>query len=802
MIACNTLDDYLSKYGELLGKQAQDLLNPLHVPGRDPVLDFKKYLRKPLPAQGQVITGAVKGLRQQNAVFVVGEQGSGKTLMASVTFHELARGRPYRALVFCPPQLVDKWKREILDTIPKACVTVIGHSKQLARMGRKSRPARAEWFVIGRDKCKLDSDWKGAAWDRTYGLKHEGKDSPVRCPGCGGRIMDKTGNISLSLADLKRRKRKCTLLKPRAGDGKLVPCGEMLWSKYGRQNGGLDRFSPAIYIHKRMKGFFDYLVIDEAHEERSDSSIQGEAMGSLLAACRKALLLTGTILGGYAHHIRALVLRAAPQSLLEEGLHWNNPTKFNRRYGCMETIVTETSKETASSHRYGRGTKSVTKFAKAKPGIMPQLFGRHLLGKACYLGLDQISNSLPRFREFVRPEPDENDFFGGAVDMDEEVAEEYARIEKRLREANADLIRNNDRRLLAAMLQCLLAYPDYPYDWETIGYHDTYQDPETGEIKKRFIPVVQPKNLSPAIVRPKERRLIDICRREVAAGRQTWVFVQYTKKRPVLYRLEKVLMEAGFKVKVLDADDVPAEKREAWIEKNAPGIDVMISHPKPVQTGLDLFSKKGTHNFPTIVFYETGYDTFVLRQASRRAWRIGQKVACKVYYNYYESTAQAAAMTLMGKKIQAALALDGKFSVDGLVAMSGDEASMQMALAKALDEYMPGDATKNWGAVADFSGGEDFVTEPVAEPEPVAKPKKAKRTVGLSQAKRIQAQHYHNGSPENRGIGDAAADETSVVPPKPTDDDDDWMMLSPQIKRPVKKVSARQAILALLLKSA
>src|SRR5687767_10878988 len=167
MIACNTLDEYLSKYGELLGKQAQDLLNPLHVPGRDPVPDFKQYLRKPLPAQGQVITGAVKALRRTNSIFKVGEQGSGKTLMAAITFHELAAGRPYRTLVFCPPQLVDKWRREILDTIPKAVVTMIGHGRQLARMDRKSRPTKAEWFVIGRDRCKLDSDWKGAAWDRT-----------------------------------------------------------------------------------------------------------------------------------------------------------------------------------------------------------------------------------------------------------------------------------------------------------------------------------------------------------------------------------------------------------------------------------------------------------------------------------------------------------------------------------------------------------------------------------------------------------------------------------------------------------
>ena len=35
-------------------------------------------------------------------------------------------------------------------------------------------------------------------------------------------------------------------------------------------------------------------------------------------------------------------------------------------------------------------------------------------------------------------------------------------------------------------------------------------------------------------------------------------------------------------------------------------------------------------------FYETGYDLFTLRQASRSAWRIGQKRPCRVYYLYYQ----------------------------------------------------------------------------------------------------------------------------------------------------------------------
>ena len=47
-------------------------------------------------------------------------------------------------------------------------------------------------------------------------------------------------------------------------------------------------------------------------------------------------------------------------------------------------------------------------------------------------------------------------------------------------------------------------------------------------------------------------------------------------------------------------------------------------------------------------FYETGYSIFVLRQASRRSWRIGEKEAVKVEFLYYEDTVQASCLRLMG----------------------------------------------------------------------------------------------------------------------------------------------------------
>jgi hypothetical protein len=89
------------------------------------------------------------------------------------------------------------------------------------------------------------------------------------------------------------------------------------------------------------------------------------------------------------------------------------------------------------------------------------------------------------------------------------------------------------------------------------------------------------------------------------------------------------------------------------------------------------------------VFYETGYELPVMRQASRRAWRLQQPRECKVFCMFYEKTMQEKAMELMGKKLLAAEALEGKFSSEGLVAM-----------AKSLAENMEESPNTNWQARA------------------------------------------------------------------------------------------------------
>jgi hypothetical protein len=170
-----------------------------------------------------------------------------------------------------------------------------------------------------------------------------------------------------------------------------------------------------------------------------------------------------------------------------------------------------------------------------------------------------------------------------------------------------------------------------------------------------------------------------------------------TGKRDIQPRLKRLLTEAGFRVAIMRSKSVKTRDRLAWIEKEGQRADIVISHPQLVQTGVDFFGKRpGSHNFSSIVFYETGYNLFTLRQASRRAWRIGQSKDCRVYYLHYRDTMQHRAMQLMARKMAAAMALDGELSAEGLTAMADDE-SAAMALARSISNAIDTtDIQRNW----------------------------------------------------------------------------------------------------------
>ena len=83
-----------------------------------------------------------------------------------------------------------------------------------------------------------------------------------------------------------------------------------------------------------------------------------------------------------------------------------------------------------------------------------------------------------------------------------------------------------------------------------------------------------------------------------------------------------------------------------------------VCHPRLAYAGLDLIE------FPNIVWFETDYSVYTMRQASRRSWRIGQTEPVKVVFMAYRNTLQADALKLVAQKLQSSLAVEGELPED------------------------------------------------------------------------------------------------------------------------------------------
>ena len=185
--------------------------------------------------------------------------------------------------------------------------------------------------------------------------------------------------------------------------------------------------------------------------------------------------------------------------------------------------------------------------------------------------------------------------------------------------------------------------------------------------------------------------MVEEVKSSLERGRKVQVYAVYTQKRDVTRRLERILAKEGIRVAVLTTEIVP-EQRESWYERQLrAGVQVVIAHPRLVQTGLDLWS------FPDIFFYETGYSIYTLRQASPRSWRIGQWSNVNVKFFYYAGTMQEACLRLMGKKLLVSLAMEGKFATDGLQAIDeSDDILMAMARELVTDKGIGENADAVW----------------------------------------------------------------------------------------------------------
>lgn len=408
------------------------------------------------------------------------------------------------------------------------------------------------------------------------------------------------------------------------------------------------------------KGFVDLLVVDEGHEYKNEGSAQGLAMGVLAALSKKVLLLTGTLMGGYASDLFFLLWRIMPQRMIELGYRCSErgsmasaSMSFMREHGVLKDIC---KIKEGDNHRTSRGKRMVVNTVKG-PGFGPLGIAQCVLPFTVFLKLKDIGQKvLPPYNERYVD-----------IEMDTDQRQLYVDLERTLSDELKRGLAKGDNSLLGVVLNTLLAWPDTCFRPETVKH------PRTRDLLA-FVPSVYDEHRES----PKETWVKEYCVEQKQAGRRVLVYTSYTGKRDTSSRLKELLANAGLKVAVLKAT-VATEKREDWVADQVDkGIDVIICNPELVKTGLDLLE------FPSIVFMQTGYNVYTLMQAARRSWRIGQIHDVEVVFLGYARSAQSRCLALMAEKIAVSQSTSGDIPDSGLDSLNQRGDSIEVALARDL----------------------------------------------------------------------------------------------------------------------
>ena len=693
----NNVTEYLNTFGVTVAARIRNQFMPLFDPASEPlsdeVLAINDFVTQHAgyslyDAQLAVAEAVKRQLERKRAALIIAECGSGKTKIGSTALgalHGLWASQKKKGteksfnIIMCPSHVTKKWVREIGETLPDTYAMVVSNITDLNRLyAMYERGDKSVYAVFSKERAR-DGYMRGPAvrWNR--------RRRAFLCPDCDAVIeMDiNEDGISYTVpAD------QFFFLKENKLNHKCLHCGAPLWSavnpskrtewvKIG-EYGWVHRYGAAAHL-KRTKNekVIDQLMkiaedpdgyypirgaqrryplstyikkkLRELHEYNNASG-QGDAMAELYGTAKLFVGMTATLINGYSSGIFHLLYRIVPGLMLKDDKRYRKPGDFNAEYGVVENTYEIEDTEYNSNRRANkRKTKS-----RLLPGVSPLVFSRFLLEYAAFLSLTDMNKDLPSYEEIPI-----------ALEMPENVRKAYEKAENILQK----ILRSGTgiaQKILSAYLNLLTVYPDQPYDQPEIVH------PIDGST------LVEPENCGDfSTLLPKEEAILNLVQQKVEDGERVLIYTSWTRTDSQ-QKLLKLLRENGYRTEIL-TKQIPTEKREEWVDKRVKsGLQVLITNPRCVETGLDL------NAFTTIIYYSMGYNLFTLRQASRRSWRINQTAPkVEVYMFYYANTMQAKAMKLMASKLAVAGIIEGTFSEEGLAAMS-DVKDLTSQMAKEL----------------------------------------------------------------------------------------------------------------------
>jgi SAM-dependent methyltransferase len=645
-----------------------------------------------LDVQAHAAIALARVARKYGHALIQGAMGTGKTTISLATVELLGE---YPVLVMCPPHLVAKWCREVQEVVPGAAaveVRTLGELQQVIAGYRAGRLPRKMFVVIASTTAKLGSGWKGAAairyrigerrerleWhlalnrykkerEKLLEMKKAGQDTadqqarveqarkealgravqyPV-CPGCGCAFTDREGHLVTDFKELDRQPLQCP------------ECGTPLYD-FGR--GRFRRWPLAEYIAAKADGFFRVLIADEVHEYKGKDSDRGLAFHKLVGATKYQLALTGTFFGGKSSSIFWLMHRLRMGGV-QRDFGYTDEMRWARRYGVLETRFYGKG-DPDDIYSAGRFTANARRrvTVSEKPGISPAILER-ILPTTVFLSLSDLGVALPPYGEEVT-----------LMEMGEEQRRQYFQMDDALKHMAV-----TDKRFLSLWLQWSLARPNSGFRDEVVIKELRNED---GEIVNRETLLSLPRVVVDGELLPKESWLASFAAAEVQAGRKVLVYVRQTASRDIQPRLKEVLEQSGLRVGILYSS-VDTRKREEWIQRRVPEMDVLIVNPGIVATGLDLIQ------FATIVYYEIEYSLYTMWQAMSRVWRLRQKLPVKVVFTSYTKAMEEAALALQGRKMKAAQLLYGQQVEGAIVPEEDDNLLLELAQTILEEKQLP-----------------------------------------------------------------------------------------------------------------
>ena len=232
-----TVADLLAAYGDGLLARLRDRCRPLHDPGNPAhAWPLPPLALRPFLAQAHAIREAATLLAAGDNPILLGEVGSGKTLVTLATAWAFspahhaatlaalrARGglalareqRPARnVLVVMPPHLLDSWREEIPKVLPGAAVRALDRLGDVPPAGYRAPEGAGApgvgltFFLLSREMAKLGHGYA------------PGVGAARRCPRCGGRVSGDNDELALGRA-------RCEHRAPRLLDGAATLAREL-----------------------------------------------------------------------------------------------------------------------------------------------------------------------------------------------------------------------------------------------------------------------------------------------------------------------------------------------------------------------------------------------------------------------------------------------------------------------------------------------------------------------------------------------------------------------------------------------